>query len=144
MGMALVELGADRPLDGILMDLGVSSPQLDDARRGFSFRKEGPLDMRMNPQAGESAADWLNRAEETEIARVIWEFGEERQSRRIARAIVRRRESAPLSRYRSNWQSLIEATIGRRPGATNGIRPPVASRGSVSGSTVSLMTWSRA
>lgn len=79
-------------VDGILLDLGVSSPQLDDARRGFSFRLEGPLDMRMDPESGESAADWLARAPEGEIAEVLREYGEERYAKRIARAIVRTRE----------------------------------------------------
>ncbi len=74
--------------DGILLDLGVSSPQLDDASRGFSFLHNGPLDMRMNPDQGESAANWLARADESEIARVLWQYGEERQSRRIAKKIV--------------------------------------------------------
>ncbi len=78
-------------IDGILLDLGVSSPQLDDAERGFSFQRNGPLDMRMNPQAGQSAADWLAQADESEIARVLWEYGEERHSRRIARKIVAER-----------------------------------------------------
>ena len=85
-------------LDGVLLDLGVSSPQLDVAERGFSFGKDGPLDMRMDPDAGESAAQWLARAEETEIADVLWQYGEERMSRRIARAIVARRGEAPLTR----------------------------------------------
>lgn len=85
-------------LDGVLLDLGVSSPQLDVAARGFSFGKDGPLDMRMDPDAGESAADWLARAGEREIADVLFTYGEERQSRRIARAIVARREEAPLLR----------------------------------------------
>jgi 16S rRNA (cytosine1402-N4)-methyltransferase len=116
MGAALADLGVEQPLDGILMDLGVSSPQLDDAARGFSFRSEGPLDMRMNPEVGESAASWLNRADEADIARVIWEFGEERQSRRIARAIVRKRASTALTTT-TQLADLIEATIGRRPGA---------------------------
>ena len=70
------------------MDLGVSSPQLDEAGRGFSFRLPGPLDMRMDPSAGESAAQWLNRAEAAEIARVLKDYGEERFARRIAKAIV--------------------------------------------------------
>ena len=83
-------------VDGILLDLGVSSPQLDDAERGFSFMKDGPLDMRMNDQQGESAAEWLARAEEQEISKVIWECGEDRFSRRMARAIVREREEAPI------------------------------------------------
>ena len=79
-------------LDGVLLDLGVSSPQLDDAARGFSFQKEGPLDMRMDTTQGESAADWLKNAGEEDIAKVLWEFGEERYSRRIAKAIVQVRE----------------------------------------------------
>ena len=75
-------------IDGVLLDLGVSSPQLDDASRGFSFQRNGPLDMRMNPEQGLSAAEWLAEAEESEIARVLWEYGEERFSRKIARRIV--------------------------------------------------------
>ena len=86
-------------LDGVLFDLGVSSPQLDVAERGFSFGKDGPLDMRMDPDSGESAAQWVNRAEEREIADVLWTYGEERQSRRIARAIVQYRTTRqPFSR----------------------------------------------
>ncbi|WP_338065003.1 16S rRNA (cytosine(1402)-N(4))-methyltransferase RsmH [Thermomonas alba] len=85
-------------LDGVLLDLGVSSPQLDVAARGFSFGKDGPLDMRMDPEAGESAAAWLARASEQEIADVLWAYGEERQSRRIARAIVARRREQPIVR----------------------------------------------
>jgi 16S rRNA (cytosine1402-N4)-methyltransferase len=88
----------DAGLDGVLFDLGVSSPQLDVAERGFSFGKDGPLDMRMDPEAGESAAEWLAHATEKEIADVLWTYGEERQSRRIARAIVARRIEAPLLR----------------------------------------------
>jgi 16S rRNA (cytosine1402-N4)-methyltransferase len=87
----IAELDLLQQVDGILLDLGVSSPQLDDASRGFSFQHNGPLDMRMNPQQGESAADWLARADEAEIARVLWEYGEERHSRRIARKIVEAR-----------------------------------------------------
>lgn len=82
------ELELLEQIDGILLDIGVSSPQLDDASRGFSFQHNGPLDMRMNPQQGESAAGWLQRADEAEIARVLWEYGEERHSRRIARKLV--------------------------------------------------------
>ena len=83
-------------IDGILLDLGVSSPQLDDAARGFSFQRNGPLDMRMNPEQGESAADWLQRADETEIAQVLWEYGEERHSRRIARKVVETRAAQAI------------------------------------------------
>ena len=85
-------------LDGVLLDLGVSSPQLDVAERGFSFGKDGPLDMRMDPGTGESAAQWLARADEREIADVLWTLGEERHSRRIARAIVARRAERPFER----------------------------------------------
>ncbi|UZW61717.1 16S rRNA (cytosine(1402)-N(4))-methyltransferase RsmH [Lysobacter enzymogenes] len=85
-------------LDGVLLDLGVSSPQLDVAERGFSFGKDGPLDMRMDPDSGQSAAQWLNSAVEKDIADVLWTYGEERQSRRIARAILARRATQPLAR----------------------------------------------
>ncbi|MEG3184080.1 16S rRNA (cytosine(1402)-N(4))-methyltransferase RsmH [Lysobacter erysipheiresistens] len=85
-------------LDGVLFDLGVSSPQLDVAERGFSFGKDGPLDMRMDPDNGQSAAEWLASADDREIADVLWTYGEERQSRKIARTIVARREEQPLVR----------------------------------------------
>ncbi len=85
-------------IDGILFDLGVSSPQLDDAGRGFSFRQDGPLDMRMNTAAGQTAADWVNTAPEAEISRVLFEYGEERFARRMARAIVTRRSEMPFTR----------------------------------------------
>jgi len=75
-------------VQGVLMDLGTSSPQLDDARRGFSFRFDAPLDMRMDTSGGESAAEWLNDASEQDIARVLREYGEERYARRVAAAIV--------------------------------------------------------
>lgn len=84
-------------IDGILMDIGVSSPQLDDAERGFSFLKDGPLDMRMNPDAGISAAEWLASAEMDDIAHVLKTLGEERYSKRIARAIVETRDENPIT-----------------------------------------------
>lgn len=96
LGQIIQELGQGKKIDGVLLDLGVSSPQLDDAGRGFSFRQTGPLDMRMDPDSGESAADWLNRADEADIARIIKEYGEERFARRIARLIVEERETQPL------------------------------------------------
>ena len=102
----------DAGLDGVLFDLGVSSPQLDVAERGFSFGKDGPLDMRMDPEAGESAAEWLARADEREIADVLWTYGEERQSRRIARAIVARRVEAPLLRT-AQLADLIASVVPR-------------------------------
>lgn len=85
-------------LDGVLFDLGVSSPQLDVAERGFSFGKDGPLDMRMDPDSGESAGQWLAVASEKEIADVLWTYGEEKLSRKIARTIVARRDEQPLTR----------------------------------------------
>src|SRR5690606_31516242 len=100
-------------LDGVLLDLGVSSPQIDEAHRGFSFQHDGPLDMRMDPRSGESAADFLARADEAAIAEVIWCHGEERHSRRIARAIVAQRAEAPLVTTRQ-LADLVAATIGRR------------------------------
>lgn len=90
------ELGLVGKITGILMDLGVSSPQLEQASRGFSFRLEGPLDMRMDPSSGISAAEWLNSAEEAEISRVLKEYGEERYHRRMARAIINARSQAPI------------------------------------------------
>ncbi|CAC9579490.1 16S rRNA (cytosine(1402)-N(4))-methyltransferase RsmH [thiotrophic endosymbiont of Bathymodiolus puteoserpentis (Logatchev)] len=83
-------------IDGIFMDLGVSSPQLDNAERGFSFNTEGPLDMRMNQSSGISVAQWLVSADEVEIANVIYEFGEERKSRHIASAIKRFQQEQPI------------------------------------------------
>lgn len=83
-------------VDGVLLDLGVSSPQLDDPARGFSFQADGPLDMRMNPQTGKSAADWLATAPAAEIAGVLREYGEERHARRIARRLVEARAEAPI------------------------------------------------
>ncbi|MFZ5594675.1 MAG: 16S rRNA (cytosine(1402)-N(4))-methyltransferase RsmH [Pseudomonadota bacterium] len=84
-------------IDGVLLDLGVSSPQLDDAERGFSFLRDGPLDMRMDPESGISAAQWLATASEQDIASVLYTYGEERYSRRIARAIVAARNEAPIA-----------------------------------------------
>ncbi len=83
-------------VDGVLMDIGVSSPQLDEAKRGFSFRSDGPLDMRMDPTQGIGAAEWLANAEESEIAHVLKMYGEERFSRRIARGIVEARVDSPI------------------------------------------------
>ena len=94
----LDDLQLNRQVTGILFDLGVSSPQLDDAERGFSFMRDGPLDMRMNTTSGETAAEWLNRAEKDDISWVLKEYGEERFARRIASAIVMDREKKPFTR----------------------------------------------
>ena len=99
-------------LDGVMFDLGVSSPQLDEAARGFSFAKDGPLDMRMDPESGESAANWLARADEREIADVLWTYGEEKLSRKIARTIVARRDETPLLRT-AQLADLIASVVGR-------------------------------
>jgi 16S rRNA (cytosine1402-N4)-methyltransferase len=97
-------------VNGLLMDLGVSSPQLDDPARGFSFSSDGPLDMRMSPDEGISAADWLARAEEREISQVLFRYGEERQARRIAHAIVEARSEAPI-RTTGRLAEIIEALV---------------------------------
>jgi 16S rRNA (cytosine1402-N4)-methyltransferase len=105
--------GLERGLDGILLDLGVSSPQLDNPERGFSFMGDGPLDMRMNPSQGVSAAEWIATTPEREITRVFWEFGEERHARRIARSIVMARQQGRLETT-GQLAALIEQCIGRR------------------------------
>lgn len=94
-------------VDGILLDIGVSSPQLDTAERGFSFQQDGPLDMRMNPDQGQSAADWLANAEMNDIAHVLKTLGEERFAKRIARAIVETRDESPLTTTKQ-LASLVE------------------------------------
>jgi len=90
------DLGLTAQIDGVLMDLGVSSPQLDDAQRGFSFMRDGPLDMRMDPTSGRSAAQWLAQADVDEISYVIKNFGEENWAVHIARAIVKDRVETPF------------------------------------------------
>lgn len=102
-------------LDGVLFDLGVSSPQLDDPERGFSFRADGPLDMRMDPGSGSSAADFINHAGEQEIAQVLWHCGEERQAKRIARAIVLQRGEQPFVRT-TELAELVARLLGRGDG----------------------------
>lgn len=109
MGDELVQRGLDGKVSGILLDLGVSSPQLDDAARGFSFMHDGPLDMRMNPDAGVSAAQFIATASEEEIARVLKEYGEERFAKRMARAVVQRRDEQPFERTADLAQVLTVA-----------------------------------
>ncbi|WP_338018624.1 16S rRNA (cytosine(1402)-N(4))-methyltransferase RsmH [Halorhodospira halochloris] len=101
-------------VDGLLADLGVSSPQLDSPQRGFSFQHDGPLDMRMDPQRGESAAQLLERSTAQELTRLIRSYGEERQAGRIARAIVRARESHQAPRTTRELAGLIEGVIKKR------------------------------
>jgi len=100
-------------VDGVLFDLGVSSPQLDEAERGFSFRFDAPLDMRMDTSQGMTAADWLNQAEEKEIAQVVWNYGEERFARQVARAIVKARALAPIDTTRQLASICATATAVR-------------------------------
>jgi 16S rRNA (cytosine1402-N4)-methyltransferase len=106
----------DGELDGVLLDLGVSSPQLDEARRGFSFMQDGPLDMRMDNEAGQSAAQWLAKATEREIADVLRTLGEERFARRIARAILAARAQGPLTRTGQLAEIVAAAVPTREPG----------------------------
>jgi 16S rRNA (cytosine1402-N4)-methyltransferase len=116
MADALAGLGVHQ-VDGVLLDLGVSSPQIDNPERGFSFRFDGPLDMRMDTTRGESAADFLARADERAIAQVIRDYGEERFAGQIAKAVVARREAgAPLSRT-DELRELVARTVKtREPG----------------------------
>jgi len=108
--------GFEGELDGVLLDLGVSSPQLDEAARGFSFMQDGPLDMRMDNESGQSAAQWLAKAGEREIADVIRGLGEERFARRIARAVVAARAEAPITRTAALAALVAEAVPTREPG----------------------------
>ena len=98
---------------GVLLDLGVSSPQIDEAERGFSFMKDGPLDMRMDQTSGESCSEFLNHIDETELANIIYRYGDEKFSRRIAKAIVARREEGPIETT-LELANLVEQAIPRR------------------------------
>jgi len=111
--LGAVEVGQ---VDGVMMDVGVSSPQIDQAERGFSFRNDGPLDMRMDPQAGESAADFIARATVRELAEVIKNYGEERFAFQIATAIVAGRENGPINTTRQLAALVATAVRTREPG----------------------------
>jgi 16S rRNA (cytosine1402-N4)-methyltransferase len=108
--------GWDGKLHGVLFDLGVSSPQLDEAARGFSFMQDGPLDMRMDNESGQTAAQWLEHATEREIAETLVQLGEERFARRIARAIVAARRSSPITRTAELAELVAAAVPTREPG----------------------------
>ena len=114
IGSAVAEAGLSG-VDGVLLDLGVSSPQLDSPARGFSFRLEGPLDMRMDTGHGRTAAEWLAQASEQEIGEVIRGHGEERFAKQIARAIVAARSSGPVDRTRQLAQIVAKAVPTREP-----------------------------
>jgi 16S rRNA (cytosine1402-N4)-methyltransferase len=118
----------DAPVQAVLADLGVSSPQLDRSERGFSFRADGPIDMRMNPEAGESAAELLDRLEESELADLLFGLGEERLSRRIARRLVAERAERP-------WRQRGTAELAY---AIAGCYPPAARRGRIHPATRSF------
>lgn len=106
----VTERGLQQQIDGVLLDIGVSSPQLDDASRGFSFIRPGPLDMRMNPQVGQSAAEWLAEVKEYDLTTVLMHFGEEKFARRIANAIVETRKET-LINDTVQLANIIEAAI---------------------------------
>ena len=112
LGAVLDELGVTQ-VNGILLDIGVSSPQLDDATRGFSFRFDAPLDMRMDPGSGLSAADWLATAAEEEISEVIRTYGEERFAKQIARALVAARQKETI-RTTGQLAAIIAAAVKKR------------------------------
>jgi 16S rRNA (cytosine1402-N4)-methyltransferase len=113
MPTLLASLGIDK-VDGVLLDLGVSSPQIDDPARGFSFRFDGPLDMRMDPTRGESAADFLARADERTLAEVIRDYGEERFAVQIAKAVVARREGGHPVRTTAELSQLVARAVRTR------------------------------
>jgi 16S rRNA (cytosine1402-N4)-methyltransferase len=110
---ALASMGITT-IDGLLLDLGVSSPQIDDPARGFSFRFDAPLDMRMDPTRGESAADFLARADERQLTEVIKDYGEERFARQIAKALVARRESGHPVRTTGDLSQLVARAVRTR------------------------------
>ena len=115
--------GLGAAVDGVLLDLGVSSPQLDNAGRGFSFQQNGPLDMRMDTSRGETAAQWLSRADEQEIADVLWRYGEERFSRRIARALVEYRAQQPIDDT-STLASIVRDCVPAPRGRQQSVKHP--------------------
>jgi 16S rRNA (cytosine1402-N4)-methyltransferase len=118
----LANLGVDA-VDGVLADLGFASDQLEQAARGLSFRDEGPLDMRLDPTAGSTAADLVNRLSEEALADIFWEYGEERHSRRVARKIVERRKEKPFATT-AELAELVRRSVPRSK-ASGGRKPPV-------------------
>jgi len=116
LGALIAVRGLAGRVDGVLLDLGVSSPQLDDAARGFSFAQDGPLDMRMDPHSGASAEQFVAKAPEHELARVIREYGEERFAKRVAREIVAARRVEPITRTAQLAEIVARAVPTREPG----------------------------
>jgi len=115
LGEVLRKLGVEK-MDGVLLDLGVSSPQLDDEQRGFSFRFDAPLDMRMDTSRGQTAAEWLAAVDESELAEVIREYGEERFARQIARAIVAARQERAILTTHQLVEVVARCVRTREPG----------------------------
>ncbi len=115
LGEVLRKLGAEQ-VDGVLLDLGVSSPQLDDEQRGFSFRFDAPLDMRMDTSSGQTAAEWLAAVDEGELAEVIHDYGEERFARQIARAIVAARQERAIHTTKQLSDIVAQSVRTREPG----------------------------
>jgi 16S rRNA (cytosine1402-N4)-methyltransferase len=134
----LVDVGWADGADGIVVDLGVSTRHLVVAERGFSFRSDGPLDMRMDRRRQRSAADLLSELEEEDLADIIWRYGEERHSRRIARAIVRRRDERPLRTTGDLREVVGEAGVRGRPGHDPATRTFQALRIAVNGELEAL------
>ena len=124
--------------DGLLLDLGVSSPQLDDAERGFSFMREGPLDMRMDTSRGPTAGEWLQQVEEQELIDVLFQFGEERFARRIARAVTLQRQQQPFTTTRQLAECIAAAVPMREPGKHPATRSFQAIRIALNGELAAL------
>jgi len=133
LGAVLAERQLSTRVNGVMFDLGVSSPQLDQAERGFSFMKDGPLDLRMDPTQGMSAADYLREVSEAELAQVLWELGEERYSRRIARAVVHDRKQTPFTRTVQLAALIGRVVPNREPGKHPATRSFLALRLKVNG-----------
>ena len=125
--------GLLRRVTGVVLDLGVSSPQLDESERGFSFMGDGPLDMRMDPSQGQPAAQWLKDVKEIELYRVLRDLGEERFARRVARAVIQERNVRPLTRTTELAQLVSRTVPGREPGKHPATRTFQALRMKVNG-----------
>ena len=138
LGELVRAAGVEGELQGVLLDLGVSSPQLDEAARGFSFMQDGPLDMRMDNETGQTAAQWLSRATERELADTLFTLGEERYARRIARAIVVARASAAIERTAQLAGIVAAAVPKREPGRHPATRSFQAIRMRINGELESL------
>ena len=140
LGEVIGQAGLRGMVDGLLFDLGVSSPQLDDPSRGFSFLRDGMLDMRMNPGAGTGAADWINQADRAEISGVLRNYGEERYAGRIARAITERRVERAITSTRELAELIRAAVPGIEPGRHPATRSFLAIRIHVNNELEELQT----